>query len=209
MGKPIKQLRLDDTKLLQIFTQFVDLTKTIESEHNRESIAHLLDDMGEAFFAAPASGRAMYHNCFPGGLCEHSLRVYSIFKNLCDTYGTDFKHDDILIASLFHDLGKAGTSEKPFYVPKNSDWHAKNMGLYYENNPDLRYMPHAQRSLQTLSEYDVELSNDVYTGILIHDGQYVAENKPYAMQEGKFAILLSMADRLACEIEKEKWLAIQ
>ena len=96
-----------------------------------------------------------------------------------------------------------------YYVPKNSKWHEENMGLYYETNPNLRYMPHAQRSLQLLGDYGFNLVNDVYTGILIHDGQYVDENKPYKMKEGKFALLLQMADRLACEIEKEKWDDIQ
>jgi len=204
-----KQLRYDDKKLLDIFQKFISITEQISNEHNNKAIKCIMDNIGESFFATPASGRLAYHNCFPGGLCAHSLNVYSVFKKLAASYGTDFNEDDIIIAALFHDLGKTGYNGKPYFVEKNSKWHQEKMGLFYEHNEDLRYMPHAQRSLQILSDYDVRLSNDVYTGILIHDGQYVAENKPYSMKEGRFALLLSMADRLACEIEKDKWLSIQ
>ncbi len=204
-----KQLRYDDKKLLALFQRFMDIIGTIENEHNRDAVKHMMDEVGDKFFAAPAAGRLSYHNCFPGGLCAHSMNVYSIFKKLASSYGKDFSEDDMIIAALFHDLGKAGYGDEPYFVEKNSNWHKEKMGLYYEHNEALQYMPHAQRSLQVLSDYDVNLPNNVYTAILIHDGQYVAENKPYAMNEGKFALLLSMSDRLACEIEKENWEAIQ
>ena len=204
-----KQTRYDDKKLLAIFQKFAEIGNLIQNEHNREAISHMIETVGTSFFEAPASGRLEYHNCFPGGLCAHSLNVYSIFKKLTDMYGKEFAHDDVIIAALFHDLGKIGHNGVPYYIPKDSEWHKEKMGLYYETNPALRYMPHAQRSLQILADFDVELSTDVYTAILIHDGQYVPENKPYAMKEGRFALLLSMADRLACEIEKDAWMAIQ
>ena len=205
----MKQLKFDDKKLLAIFQSFMNGIEEIECPTNKKAAKNLMDELGERFFTAPASGRLAYHNCMPGGLVEHSLRVYSIFKNLSSQYGEDFENDDIIIASLFHDFGKVGDLVKDYYVPKNSDWHVKNMGLVYEINPELNYMPHAQRSLELLSYYGFNLVSDVYRGILIHDGQYVDENKPYKMKEGRFALLLSMADRLACEIEKDRWDAIQ
>ena len=205
----MKQLIFSDKKLLQVFTGFNDLVKSIEDPDLQKSLRTLMDDLGERFFTAPASGRLEYHNCMPGGLVEHSLRVYSIFRNLSSSYGKDFSEDDMKVAALFHDFGKVGSLTKPYFVLKNSEWHKDKMGLYYEHNPELSFMPHAQRSLQTLAHYEVPLEDHTSLGILIHDGQYVQENKPYAMNEGKFALLLSMADRLACEIEKEKWQEIQ
>jgi len=205
-----KQLLFDNKKLLNCFESFNKLVNSISNEEARLPLQNLMEDLGERFFEAPASGKLAFHNCMPGGLCEHSLRVYSIFKNLVKSYGdSNWDEDDILIAGLFHDLGKVGTLDKPYFVPKNSQWHLEKMGMVYESNPELPFMPHAQRSLFLLQHYNVKLNDLVYGAILIHDGQYVDENKPYKMNEGKFAILLHMADRLACEIEKEKWLAIQ
>lgn len=201
----MKQLKFSDKKIIAMAEFFNQKIEEIECPTNKAAAKALMEDFGERFFTAPASGRLMYHNCCVGGLLEHSIRVYTIFKDLCNDYHEVESHDDIIIAALFHDLGKIGTKDMEYYIPKNSKWHEENMGLYYETNPNLRFMPHAQRSLQLLGEYGFNLINDVYTGILLHDGQYVDENKPYRMKEGMFATLLHMADRIACEMEKEKY----
>jgi len=201
----MKQIKFSTDKIMALVDYFNNKIDEIECPKNHAAARALIEDVGERFFSAPASGRLMYHNCCVGGLLEHSIRVHTIFSDLCEKYHEVESKDDIIIAALFHDIGKIGTLDQDYYVPKNSKWHEENMGLYYESNPKLRFMPHAQRSLQLLGQYEFNLVNDVYTGILIHDGQYVDENKPYKMKEGKFPLLLHMADRLACEIEKEKW----
>ena len=201
-----KQMKLSDEKLAKVFESFMKGVNRIENSHNRDALTKMMEGpVGERFLAAPASSRVMYHNCFVGGLAEHSLRVYGIFKNLSDQYGEKFPHDDILIAALFHDLGKAGTLEEPYFIPKNSDWHLEKMGQVYDYNDNIDFMQTAQRSLRLLGLHDVRMSDNVYRGILLHDGQYIPENASYRMKEGKFASLLHMADRLACEMEVEKW----
>ena len=202
-------MRYDDKKLLALFEKFMEITRQIDDPHNRKAIERLMDDVGERFFEAPASGKLEWHNCFAGGLCAHSMNVYHILKDLCAKFHKDVNPDDIIIAALFHDLGKAGYNGTPYYVPKNSKWHLEKMGLVYDINQELNWMPHAQRSVLVLNEYEVNLSEMVTVGILIHDGQYVEANKSYAMKEGMFPLLVSMADRLATEIEKNKWESIQ
>ncbi len=60
------------------------------------------------FFVAPASTK--YHNSYAGGLCEHSLNVYSNLVNLCKSkMGLDAEcYDDntLRIVGLLHDVSK-------------------------------------------------------------------------------------------------------
>lgn len=71
------------------------------------------------FFTAPAS--TMYHNAYEGGLCAHSLNVYSRLYKLLDNEYELTKNENkvdlnsILILGLLHDMSKMNfyeTSER-------------------------------------------------------------------------------------------------
>jgi hypothetical protein len=67
----------------------------------------------------------------------------------------------------------------------------------------------AQRSLRLLTQFNVPLTDEESQSILVHDGQYLAENKPYAHKECWLALLLHQADVIACRVEKNKWESVQ
>ena len=100
----------------------------------------LVDALGERLALAPASSRKSYHNAFPGGLVDHSLRVFKNAFKLCKAFAFDVPQDSLIIGCLFHDLGKVGDEENDYYVSQDSDWHRDKLGELYKRNEDLQYM---------------------------------------------------------------------
>ena len=95
--------------------QFTKIYKeNIKREGADKLLAYLTDQSD--FFTAPASTR--YHGSYEGGLCEHSLNVYSCLKDFMarprmkEMYGISYSDESIAIAALLHDLCKIN-----FYVP--------------------------------------------------------------------------------------------
>ncbi|MBU1082715.1 MAG: HD domain-containing protein [Spirochaetes bacterium] len=205
----MNQIKLTKNRIEIILYSFFKGVNSISDEKVKAALNKLLEHFSVRLIEAPASHKLAYHNCFPGGLIDHSIRVYIIFQYLFKKFGKACTNDDMIIAALFHDIGKLGTVDQPYYIPNSSQWHKEKLGAMYEINSNISYMPHAQRSVQLLSHFEVPLSDDVFRAISIHDGMYVDCNRPYAMKEGMFALLLHMADRLATEQEKSEWLAIQ
>lgn len=207
----MKQLVLSQEKLAKVIESIMGLINSIESKSLRESLVDMLDNspIGERYFSAPASNRLSYHNCFFGGLAEHSLRVYGNLYKLRNAFAPDISDDSIIFVALMHDLGKVGDINNDFYLPQTSQWHKENQGEYYTHNNDMPYMGAAQRSLRILGQFNVPMTDDEYKAILLHDGQYVPENKNYMHKEGMLGILLHHADVLACKMEKDKWESVQ
>lgn len=174
-----------------------------------EPVLNMLSDIGERLCIAPASSRRSYHNAFPGGLVDHSLRVLdnsiAMLKALKDFYG-DIPKESLIISCLFHDLGKLGEPGKDgadYYLPQDSQWHQDKLGEMYKNNPDITFMKHSLRSLMILQHYNIKLTCDEYLAIYLHDGAGEEKNSPYLMKEPKLAVLVAQADLIAATMEKE------
>jgi len=89
---------------------------------------------------APASGKEHYHNAMVGGYVEHVLHVTKFavtLKELWEHNGAiiDFTDEELIFATLHHDLGKVGDLEHDYYIPNESEWHRKNQGKIYTHNP--------------------------------------------------------------------------
>ena len=54
-----------------------------------EPALKLANDLADRLSVCPASSRVNYHNCFAGGLVEHSLRVLSIAATLSTSLKID------------------------------------------------------------------------------------------------------------------------
>jgi hypothetical protein len=199
------QIRLKETTLRAVIETYLSLINSVQNDENRERLNVLLEELGERIFEAPASAKLSYHNCFVGGLAEHSLRVYSNLRKLRDAFAPDITDDSIIIVSLFHDLGKIGSVDQPYFLPQESDWFREKNGEYYIRNKNLDYMGTAHRSLRLLTQYGIQLTDDEYKAIMIHDGQYIPDNKSYAHKEGMLGLLLHQADIIACKEEYDKW----
>lgn len=166
----------------------------------RDAVTSMLDAVGERVCTAPASTRLEYHNAFPGGFVDHSLRVLRVAIDIAGALKVKVSKESLIISSLFHDWGKAGTVEDDYYLPQTSDWHRKR-GQMYTANPQIR-MPNAQLGVFTLGQAGVKLSEEEYLAILLNDGPVVEANKPYSMKEPRIALVVHWADRWSCQLEK-------
>ena len=107
-----------------------------------------------------------------------------------------------------HDLGKIGTEEAEQYIHNPSDWHRKNQGKLYTNNPVNAFMTVPDRGLKLLYDRGITITDNEWFGIKLHDGMYEEANKPYYVSWNPDSALrtnlpyvLHQADCMAARIE--------
>lgn len=195
--------KLSEAQILKNKEIIENLVKSTWGDDRREKIQAMLSGfVGEEFFLAPASHKEEYHACYPGGLAEHTLRVVKNLRNLAKTLAAErYPTETLDFVALFHDLGKTGDGEQPYYIPHPNEWHRKQ-GTLYQVNPEIQFMPTQERSLYLLQRHCIDLTSDEYLAIRLHDGQYDETNKRYSMKEPDLALLLHFADRWATAQEK-------
>lgn len=89
--------------------EFIQLLLQVDG--GNDLITHL-DKVG--FFEAPASIK--YHSAYPGGLVEHSIKVYNELVNLVNMRQLDYDNETLIKVALCHDICKADLYE---YYLKN------------------------------------------------------------------------------------------
>lgn len=165
----------------------------------RKGIEDLIGWMEEnGFFDAPCSSR--YHLAEPGGLAEHSLNVFRVaigiagelYKKDPQALTFDFVNS-LVIASILHDLGKAGQFGKPAYI-ENEDPEAGT----FRTNKDLLYMPHEVRSIAIASQF-IKLTEQEQFAILYHNGLY-GELQSIKNHETPLYMILHFADMWASRV---------
>jgi hypothetical protein len=174
---------------------------------------HLKDRM----MFAPASSKEHFHNAFPGGYVEHVLNITRAVKSVYQTWKDhgahiNFTEEEMIFATLHHDLGKVGDDEMDYYIPNESEWHRKNQGKIYTPNPKLQYMNVSDRSLWLLQKFDVKLNQTEYIGLKLADGMYEEGNKQYYMSftpdfelQTNLPHIIHQADMLASKTERDNW----
>lgn len=203
----------------QLSENFDQLMTMIESNIKGERGAQLVKlhtDHQERIMLMPASGNINYHNCFVGGYVDHIIRVMNCaleVHNVWEKLGAkvDYTTEELLFAALCHDLGKIGTEEAEQYIHNPSDWHRKNLGKLYTNNPVNAFMTVPDRSLKLLADRGIQVSDNEWFGIKLHDGLYEEANKPYYISfnpesalRTNLPYILHQADMMASRIEKNK-----
>lgn len=174
-----------------------------------ESILKLVDSLDEQLALCPASGKTSFHRAIPGGLVEHSLRVLNNAVKLTKEFGWSgtFSKESLIIAALFHDIGKVGMPTEdgwvPYYIQQESEWHREKLGEMYKHNENMSYMTTQQRSVFIMQYFGVKLSYDEYLAILLNDGWVVPDNKPYCLKEPPLAHVIMTADYIATTQEKQ------
>jgi hypothetical protein len=181
----------------------------------KEQLVQLYKDHEERLLLMPASGNINYHNCFPGGYVDHVIRVIDMaiaVNDMWESYGAKMNHtvEELVFAALNHDLGKIGTEEAEQYIPNPSDWHRKNQGKIYTNNPANSFMTVPDRSLKLLADRGIRVSENEWFGIKLHDGMYEEANKPYYVNfnpesslRTNLPYILHQADMMASKVEKD------
>jgi len=170
-----------------------------------EPALRLVDDLGERLALCPASGKKDYHHSFPGGLVDHSLRVLQNAMTLAKAFGWKVPKDSLIIACLFHDLGKVGDHKSDYYVPAEQ-WRAEKLGELYTYNKDIQYMSVPHRGVFLCQHYGLRLTQDETLAITLNDGFVVDENKPYCLKEPLLAHIVMTADYISTRQEKGDFL---
>jgi len=193
---------LTDEKFNEHIKTFWNLIETMSADR-QAAIKFMMDNkIGETYFTAPASSREEYHNCFPGGLLEHSLSVCKNLVKMARVFCPGKYSDNTLaFVGLFHDLGKAGDGENEYYLQNKSEWHVKK-GMLYEINKECKVTATEDRTIFVLQKYGITMTCDEFVAIRISDGPYSDANSSYKMKEPELALLLHWADRITCSSEK-------
>lgn len=203
-------------QLLENFNDFISKIKDNIESPRAEQLIKLHTDHQERIMLMPASGNINYHNCFVGGYVDHIIRVMDCADKVCQVWKDlgariDFTKEELMFAALCHDLGKIGTEEAEQYIHNPSDWHRKNLGKLYTNNPVNSFMTVPDRSLKLLADRGIAVSENEWFGIKLHDGLYEEANKPYYINfnpesalRTNLPYILHQADLMASRIEKDK-----
>ncbi len=82
----------------------------------KDKVKSMIEPIGDEYVMAPASGRAWFHNAFPGGYVDHVNRVVEYAVKQMRLYKemggeVDFTEEELVFAALFHDLGKLGDGD--------------------------------------------------------------------------------------------------
>lgn len=162
----------------------------------------MVEALGERLALCPASGKRDYHNAFPGGLVDHSLRVLGNAVRLTGTFGWQVPRDSLILACLLHDLGKVGDHERDYYVPQTDQWRVDKLGEEYTRSKEIQYMTVPDRSIFLCQHFGLKLKQDELLAIRLHDGFVVEENKPYCLKEPLLAHVVMTADYIATIQEK-------
>ena len=142
--------------------QFIELLRSTE----REGIEDLIKFLEKTdFFEAPASTR--YHGAYKGGLLEHSLKVYEIFKEKVKNAGLDAKEDTVIISSLLHDICKLNFYKVDYRNAKNANGEWEKVP-YYTIEDTIPY-GHGEKSVMMITEY-IKLTSEEKYAIRWHMG---------------------------------------
>lgn len=170
------------------------------------AVKSMLDDLDERLCLCPASAKTDYHGAFPGGLVDHSLRVLNHVVALNKTYNWALAKESMILAALFHDIGKIGmpgkSSENDFYVEQKDNWRRLNCGEVYTYNNNLQYMTTPDRSVFVMQHYGVQLTSEEFLAIKLNDGFVLQENKPYCLRITPLVYAIQTADMIATMEEK-------
>jgi len=114
------------------------------------------------------------------------------------------------MVAINHDLGKLGNGILNNYIENDNDWRVKNLGEYYINNNEIPYMVTADRSLYMMQKIGIELTENEWIGIKIHDGMFVDSNKSYYINydsnvkiKTNLVHIINNADYMAMLLEKQ------
>ena len=153
--------------------EFISILKATE----RDGIDYVIEDLEAwGFFEAPASKKN--HQCYPGGLLEHSLNVYHaammLKQGLMSTRGDvmeKISDDSIAIATLLHDVCKSRIYRRVSRKVKNEIGMWETVEDYNIDYSDLP-VGHGEKSVILLLSSGLLLNDDEICAIRWHMGAW-------------------------------------
>jgi hypothetical protein len=157
-----------------------------------------------SWLTSPASTR--FHLNIERGLLLHSVGVAYNALELGRLLAPDIPAESIVIAALFHDLGKVGYPGKPHYLPNENRWEIEKRGVTYTTNPEAMTMNLAVRSLYLIGNR-IELTECEAQAIVAHDGLYPVSggvnNLDYHHKECRLQMIVHFADKWTAAVDEE------
>jgi hypothetical protein len=205
--------KLSIEQMADNLAKFYSLIDKYISAPRKDKLLEMYKDIEETLATSPASTKISHHNAFAGGYLDHIIRVTEaalVFEKVWDKFGQNknYTTEELAFSALNHDLGKLGTNDEPVYIPNQSQWHKENQGLMFNYNPAITHMRIAERSLFVLQKYGIQVSENEFLAIRLHDGLYEEANKQYYITYNKdtelrsnIAYILHQADLMASKIE--------
>ena len=174
-----------NTKPEQIKANYDELMSVIDEyfeDEQRDNIKSLFSHFEDRIIEAPASGRPSYHNCFMGGWLDHTLRVIETSLKMREHFielgvevtSTEY---DVVLAAMFHDLGKLGDLNDPYYKYQTDEWRRNKLQEWYTHNSDMENMSVTDRSLWLLQHFNIKVSEEVWKAIKLSDGMFDKGNE--------------------------------
>jgi len=192
-----------ETKLIENWDVYYNLIKKLDDKDMIENFNKFLDEQEHRIVTCPASTKVGNIGAFTGGLVIHSLNVLKIMKELNKIHGSQCSTDDMIITSLFHDIGKIGSETEDYYLPQKSDWH-RDKGINFEINPKLTNMPVVARSIWWFNHYNIKVSDNVLEALF----SLYSSTKNNSVHEiynvSNLSLLLQNSVRSACVLYKGK-----
>jgi hypothetical protein len=136
---------------------------------------------------------------------DHSLRVLGNALKLNSAFEWNLPKDSLIIASMFHDLGKCGDMDNDYYIPQTDEWRRNKLGEIYTYNKDMQYMTIPDRSIFLCQHFGLKLTLNEMLAIRLNDGFVVEENRQYCLKEPLLAHVIMTADYISTMQEKEKF----
>ena len=210
-------MKLTAEQIQDNWNKFLSVIDEHISEPRCSELKAFYETYAERIMLMPASHKKEYHNAFPGGYVDHVLRVVQCALKLNKVWvemGVDtstYTVEELVFASLNHDLGKMGDEQNESYIPQTDQWRKEKLGEDYKFNDRLEYMSVPDRGLHLLMSHGVTFSRNEMLAIKLHDGLYDDANKPYLMSwspETKprtaLVFIVHQADLMAARIEFEQ-----
>lgn len=120
------------------------------------------------FFQAPASTK--YHEVYPGGLADHSVKVFNELHRLLKAYPElTVSTETIAIVSLLHDVCKAGCYKVEYRNRKNETTGQWEKYPAYAFKEDFCFGGHGSKSVYLIQKF-MPLTDEEATAINCHMG---------------------------------------
>ena len=209
---------MKELSIEQIEHNWKKLRDTIENTFDGDRLINLIkmyDYFEDRMCMAPASGKEHYHYAHVGGYVEHVLHIIDYAQQIKGTWEKNgatinFTDEELIFAAMHHDLGKVGDMDNDHYLPNESDWHVKNQGKLYVNNPDIQFMTPPDRGLWILNQFGIKMTINEVLGIKLADGmyddgniQYLKSYSPEKKLKSNLPLIVHQADMATTRIEYE------